>query len=181
VAWRFQCFATVTMISIKNILVATDFSKAADTALTYGRALAGQFQATLHVINVRDRFFTIVGLEGYMSAPTGLRYDAVDSATTSLEATITADDRRRLQVKTAVLSSSSPALSIVDYATRFNIDLIIIGSHGHSGIAHLLLRGVAEKIAECAPCPVLTVKTGEHEFVIEDAVERGDCSMSLPG
>ena len=160
------------MITIENILVATDFSEAAATALTYGRALAGQFGATLHVINVADNFFALIGLEGYITDAAGLRRDAEHSARARLEATITPEDRQKFHARTAVLTSSSPALSIVAYATKARIDLVVIGTHGHGGISHVLMGGVAEKIARLSPCPVLTVKPGEHEFVVADALER---------
>ena len=56
----------------------------------------------------------------------------------------------------------------VDYAGQHAIDLIILGSHGHTGLAHRLMGGVAEEIVRLAPCPVLTVKPGEHEFLTAD-------------
>ena len=58
------------------------------------------------------------------------------------------------------------------YATNASIDLIVIGTHGHGGIAHLLMGGVAEKVVKLAPCPVLTVKPAEREFVIAGAFDE---------
>ncbi len=51
-----------------------------------------------------------------------------------------------------------PYMEIVKAATEFDVDLIVIASHGRSGISHLLLGSVAEKVVRLAPCPVLTVK-----------------------
>jgi nucleotide-binding universal stress UspA family protein len=157
------------MITLKNILVATDFSEAAATALTYGRALADRFGAMLHIINVADNFYTLLGFEGYIVDTARLRREVEHAVRARLEATITSEDFQKVHTRTAVLFSSSPALSIVTYATNASIDLIVIGTHGHGGIAHLLMGGVAEKVVKLAPCPVLTVKPGEREFVIAGA------------
>jgi nucleotide-binding universal stress UspA family protein len=58
-----------------------------------------------------------------------------------------------------------PFLEIVRYAQEANIDLIVLGTHGRGGLAHMLLGSVAEKVVRKAPCPVLTVRHPEHEFV----------------
>ena len=139
------------MIPLKNILVATDFSEAAAWALGYGRSLAAQFGATLHVINVANNFFALVGVEAYLNDTAGLLRDAEHAAQARLEAIVASEDRQTLHAKTAVLTSSSPAASILRYAASAHIDLIVIGSHGHGGIAHLLVGGVAEKVVKRAP------------------------------
>jgi nucleotide-binding universal stress UspA family protein len=59
----------------------------------------------------------------------------------------------------------TPFYEIVRYAKEQNIDLIIMGTHGHTGLTHMLLGSVTEKVVRKAPCPVLTVRHPEHEFV----------------
>jgi universal stress protein A len=53
----------------------------------------------------------------------------------------------------------------VRYAREMKIDLIVMGTHGHTGLVHVLLGSVTEKVVRKAPCPVLTVRHPEHEFV----------------
>jgi nucleotide-binding universal stress UspA family protein len=61
-------------------------------------------------------------------------------------------------------------LTIVGYAKENDVDLIIMGTHGRGAIAHLLMGSVAERVVRTAPCPVLTVRHPEHEFVLPDAL-----------
>ena len=69
-----------------------------------------------------------------------------------------------------MVTAISPAAAIVDYARREQIDLIVMGTHGRGGVAHLLMGSVAERVVRTAPCPVLTVRHPEHEFVLPDAL-----------
>jgi nucleotide-binding universal stress UspA family protein len=64
------------------------------------------------------------------------------------------------------IRQGSPFLEIIRYAKENNIDLIVLGTHGRSGLAHVLLGSVAERVVRIAPCPVLTVRHPEHEFVM---------------
>jgi len=166
------------MIALKNVLVAANFSENAATALMYGRALARQFGATLHVIHVVDDLFVRLGFDAYVTDTAGHSHDPVRTARLLVEGMITAEDRRQLRAEIAIVSSSSPAEAIVSYAGRAGIDLIVMGTHGHGRITDLLLGDVAEKVVRSASCPVLTVKKDEHEFVTPDAVER---SLVRPG
>jgi nucleotide-binding universal stress UspA family protein len=69
-----------------------------------------------------------------------------------------------------VLTSASPAFAIIDYAGGHDIDLIVMGTHGRGGLAHMLMGSAAEKVVRLAPCPVLTVRHPEHEFVRPDTL-----------
>ncbi len=60
----------------------------------------------------------------------------------------------------------SPYLEIVRYAEAHDIDLIVLGTHGRGAISHALMGSVAEKIVRKAPCPVLTTRESDHEFVL---------------
>ena len=69
-----------------------------------------------------------------------------------------------------MIASTTPALTIVEYAELNHIDLIVTGTHGRGAVAHLLMGSVAERIVRTAPCPVLTVRHPEREFVVPDAL-----------
>jgi nucleotide-binding universal stress UspA family protein len=159
------------MIALKNILVATDFSEPSDAALAYGRALARTFGATLHVANVVDNVPALVyGAEAYAVSMPELQQEMEASARKQLADLLVDNDRPPLPVRPVVLTSSAPAAAIVGYAKSERIDLIVAGTHGRGGVAHLLMGSVAERVVRTAPCPVLTVRHPEHEFVIPDAL-----------
>ena len=71
----------------------------------------------------------------------------------------------------AVRRGASAAFAIVDYAQELAVDLIVMGTHGRGPIGHLLIGSVAEKVIRLSPCPVLTVRQPEHEFVQPDALQ----------
>ena len=149
------------MIALKRILVATDFGPAAEAALTYGRALAKNFGATLTVMHVAENFF----LRATIADPHALKA----AMARRLEERLTSDDRSALHARAVLDTSDQPADAITTYAKQAEIDLIVMGTHGRHGISHLLVGSVAERIVRTASCPVLTVKHPEHEFVIPDA------------
>jgi nucleotide-binding universal stress UspA family protein len=159
------------MMRLKRILVATDFGEAAHVALTYGRELARTFGATLDVLHVADNFFArgFAG-EGYIAAYPQMQSDVEDAAAKNLAALLSDEDRAVLGATAIVRSSTAPALTIVDYASDTSVDLIVMGTHGRGAMAHLLMGSVAERVVRMAPCPVLTVRHPEHEFVVPDAL-----------
>ena len=65
-----------------------------------------------------------------------------------------------------VMVEGSPKVEIVQYARKHNIDLIVLATHGRSGLAHVLMGSVAESVVRTAPCPVLTVRPEGHQFVM---------------
>jgi nucleotide-binding universal stress UspA family protein len=67
-----------------------------------------------------------------------------------------------------IRTSDTPADEIVKYAQAETIDLIVLGTHGRPGVAHLFMGSVAEKVVRTAPCPVLTLRHPEREFVRAD-------------
>jgi len=149
------------MIALKRILVATDFGPAAEAALTYGRALATTFGASLHVIHVAENFF----MRPSVADPHMLKA----AVARRLEERLTATDRSELHARAMVETSDQPADAITGYAKQAEVDLIVMGTHGRHGLSHLLMGSVAERVVRTASCPVLTVKHPEHEFVLPDA------------
>jgi nucleotide-binding universal stress UspA family protein len=161
------------MISINSVLVATDFGPASDAALAYGRDLARTFGATLHLLHVVD---DVLAREAIVSgAPMDLddaQSDIEADARRALDRLLTEEDRRVLRGQTICLTSSRPASIIVSYAQDAGIDLLVIGTHGRSPVAHFLVGSVAERIVRTAPCPVLTVRETESHFERPVALQR---------
>ena len=104
-----------------------------------------------------------------MSVPE-LRQEVEDDARKQLDNLLVDNDERPLPTRRMLITSDAPALAIVEYARQHDIDLIVTGTHGRGGVAHLLLGSVAERVVRIAPCPVLTVRHPEHEFVVPDAL-----------
>ena len=159
------------MITLKHILVATDFSEPSAAALGYGRALARNFNATLHHLHVVNNVWsTAYGAEGYSASMPELQQEVESEARRQLDELLVDNDARPLPTRKVIVTSHAPAHAIVEYAGREHIDLIVTGTHGRGAVAHLLMGSVAERVVRTAPCPVLTVRHPEHEFVVPDAL-----------
>ncbi len=157
------------MIAIKNILVATDFGEAADSALAYGRELASRFGATLHVLHVAENvYITAFGAETYASFAPELQRGIEERANKRLLEAVMDSDHSAPDTVPIVMTSGSPAFAIIDYARDHAIELIIIGTHGRGALQHFLMGSVAERVVRLAPCPVLTVRHPERDFVHPD-------------
>jgi nucleotide-binding universal stress UspA family protein len=159
------------MILLKKILVATDFSKPSERALAYGRELARTFGAQLVVAHVVGDM-TALGYadpEAIVYAP-DLQREIEDTARHQLEVALTAEDYDQLRAVAVLLRGNSPAAALVEYAREADVDLMVIGTHGRGAVAHLLMGNVAERVVRTAPCPVLTVRDPEHDFLRPDAL-----------
>ena len=158
------------MIILKNILVATDFGEASDAALAYGRDLARSYDSTLHVLHVADDVVVRFAGEFSMAALPDVQAQVEESARDQMKALVTGEDKHQLRARPVVVTSLSPAETIVEYARAHNVDLIVMGTHGRRGFDHLLMGSVAERVLRTAPCPVLTVRHPEREFVVPDSL-----------
>jgi nucleotide-binding universal stress UspA family protein len=158
------------MIKINNILVATDFSETSDSAFDYGCALARNFGARLHVLHVVENSLMWTGVEGVAYDFALIQEDIEEAARKKLAAMV-GPDNGQPHTTTVVKSGASPAFVIADYAKEAEIDLIVMGTHGRGLVGHLLIGSVAERVVRIAPCPVLTLRHPEHEFVLPDALQ----------
>jgi nucleotide-binding universal stress UspA family protein len=160
------------MMTLKNILVATDFSEASTTAQVYGRELARRFHATLHVLHVVEdvaaRLVTASGLPYDLSS---VQAELEATAQKRLRETLPDDEAAGVPTLRVQVTAASPARTIVEYAADHAIDLIVVGTHGRGPVAHFFLGSVAERVVRIASCPVLTVHHPEREFVGPDALE----------
>ena len=158
------------MIEINSVLVATDFSDTSQSALSYGREFARTFGATLHVLHVIENAMMWIGPEAAGVDFVQLHAEVETGAWNALNRIVTAEDREQLKAVAAVRTGNSPAFEIAGYAKAEGIDIIIMGTHGRGMMGHLLMGNVAEKVVRIAPCPVLTVRHPEHEFIQPDAL-----------
>jgi len=145
------------MIEIRRVMYPTDFSEPSECAFAHALDFATHFKASLHVLHVVDESFQhwIASVPG-ATGPS--RDDLLGSSI----------DRVREFVARAVPNSKSdvvttvtwghPPTEILRHADEHKIDLIVIGTHGRSGLAHALMGSVAEKVVRQATCPVLTIR-----------------------
>lgn len=159
------------MIALNKILVATDFSEPSDAALAYGRELARSFAAQLVVLHVVENTLTgAVAANGFVFTDPELQSAVEAAGQRRVEDLITVEDRVVLRAHADIVTSNAPADAIVQYAKDSGIDLMVLGTHGRGVVAHFLLGSVAERVVRTAPCPVLTVRRPEREFVLPDAL-----------
>lgn len=152
------------MIRLTRILLPTDFSEAAAPAAEYACSLAEKFRAELHVLHVVPETLPVVVPEyGATLWPENFIERAETAAREALETLPNGDWRDQLQIVRA--TRRGPAHSeIVRYAREHEVDLIVLGTHGRSGLMHFLLGSVAERVVRTSGCPVLTVRQdAQHE------------------
>ncbi len=169
------------MIALAQILVATDFSEPADVAVKYGRDLARAYDATLHVVHVIEDMLAFYGPEiGFALANVERNIEA--AVQRDLEATLSRHDGDALKVVAKVQRGSNVAHVITEYARTQAIDLIIVGTHGRGAVSRFLMGSVADRVVRSAPCPVLTVRAHERDFVEmrDDKENREAVSSSHP-
>jgi len=150
-----------------HILIPTDFSPPSDAAFEYARILAAKFGSSLQILHVIDdpTAESDFVADGFAPSTEGIRTSLLENARARLERSMNLVDRSRYHAHAeAVLGM--PAASIVDYATVTGTGLIVMGTHGRTGLAHLLMGSVAEQVVRSAPCPVLTVRQ------VDDADEQ---------
>jgi nucleotide-binding universal stress UspA family protein len=144
-----------------RVLVPLDFSSCSMKSLDYAVAFAGYFDAALILVHVVPVSYAI-GEFGAMD------FSLLESEMRANAEKQMAEFKARLgdaiPVET-VVRLGRPVLEIVEAARSLEADLIIISTHGHTGLKHVLLGSVAENVVRYAPCPVLTVREHEHEFL----------------
>ena len=155
------------MIKLRKILVPMDFSDNSRLALDYALALGEKFESELHLVNILRDILQITAPEpGLVLASTGdLMRELREGAVSEMKKVV---DSKALAGKKVVhhVLDGHPFVEIVHYARDKSIDLIVMGTHGRTGLAHLLMGSVAENAVRKASCPVLTVRPTGHQFVM---------------
>jgi len=146
------------MREINKILLPIDFSSASNKILQYAIFFAEKSKAKIFIINVVEYPYTISGLppsEADKEYTERLIHLAKAEMTSFLENN---KDSISSPFESSILWGQA-AERIINYAEIENFDLIVIGTHGHTGLDKMLFGSVAEKVIKLAPCPVLTINT----------------------
>jgi len=144
-------------VGIHNVLIATDFSSCSDLALSFGLELAHGYQANAYVVSVLESDqLMIAGPEAYVAAKDAAHRDLLEL-------------KQQLRKKHSYLEGEDYQLfllegdvaqAVLDFAQQKEIDVIVVGTHGRSGLGRALMGSVAERIFRHSPVPVLTL--GPH-------------------
>jgi universal stress protein A len=167
------------MIKLHTILVPVDFSDCSDAAVKYGYALAEAFGSTVHLLHVaHDPYVLPWAGGGFSGSGVDLVGDWDAQAKGRLAGLVPI-----AAATTTVLQAfaGSPDREIVGYAAKHQIDLIVLGTHGRGPLAHMLLGSVAERVVRTAPCPVLTVRHPQREFIADSQSEPAFETSRLVG
>ena len=149
------------MLTLKHILHPTDFSGNSDEALKYACFLATQFDAELHLIHVAQNLATDTPIMA------GLPTDHFQQQIKNAGQELTLFPEKVLSHSGPVVRSvceGVPFVEIIRYAKEKEIDMIVMGTHGYSGLKHLIMGSVAENVVRKASCPVLTIHPEDFEF-----------------
>jgi universal stress protein A len=139
----------------KKIMVAHDFSTAADLALEAALSLARADGSSVHVLHVVEDPVAAAWSEAYIFELPVVRDSIVEQAERSLAAVVAAHPLVSITTEVVI---GRPADAIVETAALRTMDLIVVGSHGRSGLARLFLGSAAERVLRHAPCAVLMVR-----------------------
>ncbi len=151
------------VVELQRIMVPLDFSDHSHKALRYAVKLAEQFNAEVELVNVVT---PVIYAEGMVLPAAMENLDRVseEHAQRALEKVSREEGVNHVKVTTHVLLGN-PYDEIVNHARKQKTDLLLITTHGRTGLQHFLLGSTAEKILRHAPCPVMVVRDKEHEFV----------------
>ena len=151
-------------LRLKRILVPVDFSPPSRKALPYALSFAAQFGAEIILLHVVEPAIYPTEM-GYVPAEIETMYHSMHLTTSEKLA-----DLAREQVPASIPSQTmvrvgAPFQEITLAAQELKVDLIVIATHGYTGLKHVFMGSTAERVVRHAPCPVLTVREGEHDFV----------------
>ena len=153
------------MIDLQRILVPIDFSKHSQNALSYAMAFAENSALSCICCTSSQDLALFVPDAVAVAPPIAPPIEQFTAAARqALDRLVQGSHFQKLTVHQEV-REGAPFYEIIRFAQETDIDLIVLGTHGHSGLVHMLLGSVAEKVVRKAPCPVLTVRHPEHEFV----------------
>lgn len=148
----------------KKILCPVDFSEFTDEILEYALDIAKKYNAELHLIHIIPNLNYFTPYESFFT-PENL---VVVEKNMETEVNKDFDDlMKKINVPAKkIIKNGTAFVEIIDYVRKESIDLIIMGTHGRTGLEHILIGSVAERVVRKAPCPVLTVRPKSRQFKI---------------
>jgi len=162
---------------LNNILVPIDFSEFSTHALNYAIGLAEKFQSKLTLLHAVVLFEDDVNEEERLQKFEELVRRREKNIDTQMSTNIQEAQKKGINVESIILRSISAADAILEYLPEHSFDLIVMGTHGRTGLKHMFLGSVAEKIVRLAPVPVLSVHRSVQKFSLSKIVVPIDFSI----
>ncbi|MEX2116575.1 MAG: universal stress protein [Bacteroidota bacterium] len=165
--------STTPLAPIKQILVPLDFSDFSSQALTAARWIAADVGATIRALHVIEE---VIHPSFYVTGQTSLSswYPEIEASSVK-EMQKLADKAGGPDVPLEFhVKEGRSAVDIVSFAKRNDIQLIVMASHGLTGMEHFLLGSVTEKVVRLAPCPVLVIKSFGTQFLTQAAAQTAE-------
>ena len=157
--------------SIKKVLVPIDFSDYSKNALKYAVNFTKQFNAELLLIYVVEPVLYPPDFSMGQIAIPSVDFEMDKRAVEELDKLDKQEIPNEIKVR-SVVKTGKPFIEIIETASEENIDLIIIATHGHTGVEHILFGSTAEKVVRKAPCPVLTLREPIKGFDFRDGLGK---------
>jgi nucleotide-binding universal stress UspA family protein len=156
------------VIKLKKVLVPTDFSDSARHALTYGVSFAKEYGAELVLLHVVENL-TVGYASDLFPVPMAEVFQEISGYAKAELAKLAALARERGVAAVAeIVVQGKPSAEIIRHAAENAVDMIVLGTHGKGMLDQALFGSTTERVVRRAPCPVLTVRKAEHEFVEGD-------------
>ena len=168
------------MSRVKRLLVPTDFSATSAIAFNYALDMAAREGASIHLLHViEDANFAVAYPDGLFVELPELSERLIEEARKRLATVAEACVAANVVVTMQALAGRAPACITAEANTR-GIDLIVMGTHGRGGFAHLMLGSVAERVLRTAQCPVLIVRDTSRaaDIIAADAVSRRQAALA---
>ncbi len=156
------------MEMIKRVLVPIDFSDYSKNALRYSIDFVKKFGAKIYMIYVVEPAIYPADFSMGQVAIPAMNVDMQDRAKEELDLLAKKEIDADIEVET-IIKNGNPFIEIVETAGEIDADLIIIATHGHTGVEHLLFGSTAEKVVRKAPCPVLSLREPIKGFKFKDS------------
>lgn len=148
----------------KKILCPVDFSQFTEEILGYAAEIAKRFGSELHLLHVIPNLNYFTPYESFLTPENLVAIER------NIEGEVAKDFEKiskKLDIPfTRVIKTGVTFVEIIDYVRDNGIDLVVMGTHGRSGIEHILIGSVAEKVVRKAPCPVLTIRPKDKAFTM---------------
>jgi nucleotide-binding universal stress UspA family protein len=158
-------------MKINKILVPTDFSDNADQALAFATKIATRFGSKITLFHVISLF------QDDPNNP-AFRFPDIEQLLQSMEKTALSrfqdleNRHQQISIKTKTVRGISAAEEIINFANAEEIDFIVMGTHGRTGLSHFLMGSVAERVIRHQPCPILTIKQNQAEKKLKPNLEK---------
>jgi nucleotide-binding universal stress UspA family protein len=156
---------------ISKVLVPIDFSDYSKSALKYAVNFVKHFQAHLYLIYVVEPVIYPPDFSMGQIAIPSVDLEMDKRAIDELDKLAKQEIPSEIKVK-SIVKTGKPFIEIIETAHEENVDLIIIATHGHTGMEHILFGSTAEKVVRKAPCPVLTLREPIKGFLLKDELKK---------